>query len=98
MVFTAQSRKDLSDIGLTIARDSPERAIRFARGLRNKCRKIAEAPKAYRQRPELAAGLRSCAYWNYVVFFVVEPGQVRIVRVLHGAMDIEERLADEDAT
>ena len=89
LVYTPQARKDLSDIGLYIARDNPQRAMSFVRELREQCRKITEAPKAYRPRPELGEGLRSCAYGNYVVFFHEEPGLVRIVRVLHSAIDIE---------
>lgn len=88
LVYSPQSRKDLNDIGMYIAYDSPRQAIRFVRAVREQRRKITEAPRAYRPRPELGEGLRSCAYGNYVVFFYEEPGLVRIVRVLHGAMDI----------
>ena len=95
LVYTPQSKKDLNDIGLYIARDNPRRAMSFVRELREQCRKITEAPKAYRPRPELGKGLRSCAYGNYVVFFFEEPGLVRIVRVLHGAMDIEAQFAEK---
>lgn len=95
LVYTPQSKKDLNDIGLYIAQDNPRRAMSFVRELRGQCRKITEAPKAYRPRPELGKGLRSCAYGNYIVFFFEEPGLVRIIRVLHGAMDIEAQFAEK---
>ncbi|TSE25322.1 Toxin ParE1 [Tepidimonas thermarum] len=98
LVYTPQSRRDLNDIGLYIARDNPRRAMSFVRELRAQCRKITQAPQAYRPRPELGEGIRSCAYGNYVVFFVEEPGLVRIVRVLHGAMDIEVQFAEKYST
>lgn len=97
LVFLPQAEMDLEAIGDYIARDNPQRAMSFVRELREQCRKITEAPKAYRPRPELGKGLRSCAYGNYVVFFFEEPGLVRIVRVLHGAMDIEAQFAEKNS-
>ena len=97
LVYTPQSKKDLNDIGLYIAQDNPRRAMGFVRELREQCRKITQAPKAYRLRPELGKGLRSCAHGNYIVFFFEEPGLVRILRVLHGAMDIEAQFAEKNS-
>ena len=48
--------------------------------------------------PELA-DLRSravSAFDAYVVFYVVERGQVEVIRVLHGARDLERVLLDRD--
>ncbi len=97
LVYTPQSKKDLNTIGLYIAQDNPRRAMSFVSELRGQCRKITGAPEAYRPRPEVGRGLRSCAYGNYVVFLIHEPGLVRIVRVLHGAMDIEAQFAEENS-
>jgi len=94
--FLPQAESDLETIGDYIAQDNPRRAMTFVRELRRQCRKITEAPQAYRPRPELGKGLRSCAYGNYLVFFFEEPGLVRIVRVLHGAMDIEAQFAEKN--
>jgi len=96
LVYTPQSRSDLNDIGLYIAQDNPRRAISFVRELRAKCRKIAQTPKAYRPRPDLGKDIHSCAHGNYIVLFYEEPGLVRIVRVLHGAMDIEAQFAEKN--
>lgn len=80
LVYTPQSRSDLNNIGLYIAKDNPRRAISYVRELRAQCRKITQAPQAYRSRPDLGKGMRSCAYGNYVVLFYEEPDLVRIVR------------------
>lgn len=96
LIFLPQAETDLEAIGDYIARDNPGRALSFVRELRAQCRKIAKAPKAYRPRPELGPGLRSCPYGNYLVLFFEEPGLVRIVRVLHGAMDVEARFAEKN--
>lgn len=39
--------------------------------------------------------MRSCGHGNYIVFFYEELGLVRIIRVLHGAMDIEAQFAEK---
>jgi len=90
LVYTPQSKKDLSEIGLYIARNNPRRAASFVRELRAQCRKLTQAPQAYQPRPELGKGMRSCAHGNYLVVFYEEAGLVRIV---HGAMDIEAQFA-----
>ena len=59
LVYTPQSKKDLSDIGLYIARDNPRRAMSFVRELREQCRKITQAPKAYRYGQSSA---KACAH------------------------------------
>ena len=46
------------------------------------------APQAYRLRPELGKGVRSCAHGDYVIFFTATKQLVIIVRILHGAMNI----------
>jgi len=93
--FQPRAERDLEEIGDYIAKDSPRRAVNFLQELRSQCRKILVAPRAYRPRPELGEGIRCCAYGNYVVFFL-EDGQIlRIIRVLHGAMDIEAQFVEK---
>lgn len=95
LFFTPQSKSDLTAIGFYIAKDNPHRAISFVHELRAQCRKIAQSPHVYQPRPELGNGMRSCAHGNYVVFFYAESGFVRILRVLHGSMDIAAQFADK---
>ena len=88
LVITPLAASDIEEIGDYIAQDNPSRAVRFMAELRMQCRKIAAAPQAYRLRPELGDGIRSCAHGNYVIFFCASYDEVSIVRVLHGARDI----------
>ncbi len=53
---------DLEAVGDYIATDSPGNALRFIQDLHEQCKKIAKAPMAYVARPELGAGIRSCAH------------------------------------
>ncbi len=89
------AEQDLEAIGDFIAQDSPRRALTFIAELRKQCAIIAASPKACRMRPELGDKIRSSAYGNYVIFFQDEPEELCIVRVLHGAMDIESRFAEK---
>ncbi len=91
LILTPLAERDLESIGDYIAKDSPRRALSFVTELRVQCAKVAASPQAYCQRPELGEPVRSCAYGNYVIFFAEDGGLVRIIRVLHGAMDIQAR-------
>ena len=88
------AERDLETIGDYIAEVNPGRAASFIAELRAQCEKIAKAPQAYRARPELAEGLRSCPHGNYVIFFVATKSRLTIVRVLHGAMDLPAHFPD----
>jgi len=95
--FQPQAERDLEGIGDYIAQDNPSRAITFLQELRSQCRKILMAPQAYRPRPELGEGIRSCAYGNYVIFFTEDGRLLRIIRVLHCAMDIEAQFTEKNS-
>ncbi len=89
------AEQDMEAIGDFIAQDNPHRALTFIAELRSQCAKIAASPKACRLRPELGENIRSFAYGNYVVFFQDNQEEQCIVRVLHGAMDIESRFSEK---
>jgi toxin ParE1/3/4 len=90
--FTPLAEQDLESIAEFIAVDSPARALSFIRKLRKECNRITLSPLACRARPELSERsnktIRSLAYGNYVIFFMIDGDEVAIVRVLHGARDI----------
>lgn len=81
--FSARSEIDLQEIGDYIAQ-------------RKACNQIGLMPTAYRERPELGAGIRSSAVKRHVIFFVITGGGVLIVRVLHGARDVGPTDLDDD--
>jgi len=80
---------DLLEIASFIADDNPERARTFVAELLDKCSIIARRPKAGRLRPEIGEGVRSRAYRGYVILYRIEPERVRVLRIVHGARDIE---------
>jgi toxin ParE1/3/4 len=95
-IISPLAEQDIESIGDYIALDNPHRALTFIIELRNQCAKIATSPKAFRSRPELGTNIRSCAYGNYVIFFIDGEREVIVVRVLHGAMDIEGRFSERN--
>jgi toxin ParE1/3/4 len=90
--FAPLAVRDLESIGEYIAADNPRRAMTFVQEIRRHCRGISQNPLAYRARPELGGATRSCVHGNYVLFFDVTDGEVVILRVLHGARDLNSGL------
>lgn len=58
-------------------------------------RKLAAMPGIGRNRPELGEGIRSFPSGNYVIFYRTVEGGIEIMRVLHGARDIEKIFAQD---
>ena len=88
------ARDDLAEIWDTIADDSVERADTFIDRIDATLHTLAEQPMLGRSRQELAPGLRSFPIGRYVIFYEPLPDGIAVVRVLHGARDIEPQLGD----
>lgn len=93
--LSSSALHDLECIGDFIAQDSPHRAINFVKKLHDQCCKIAKTPLAFRLRTEIGASIRSSAYGNYVIFFCADENVLRILRILHGSMDIEAQFSEK---
>ncbi|MEO5338620.1 MAG: type II toxin-antitoxin system RelE/ParE family toxin [Magnetospirillum sp. WYHS-4] len=98
VVFRPHARQDLDDIAEFIALDNLDRAISFVDELGQACRHRADFPLSGRDRSDMAAGLRSFAHKNYVIYYFVLAGGngIEIAHVIHGARDHETIMRDED--
>jgi plasmid stabilization system protein ParE len=90
-LFLAEALQDLRDIRRYIIVES--RSIRVAQDftarLRQRCHDLADLPGTLgRARDDLAPGLRSLAWRDYVILFRYVAGGVQAVRLLHGARDL----------
>jgi toxin ParE1/3/4 len=94
-IFSPRARRDLNEILVYIGRNDPENALAFVDGLESICRRFVRFPALGRKRDELAEGLRGYPVDRYVIFYRVSDAGVEIVRVLHGAKDIERIFSDE---
>lgn len=92
LVFAPAARADLVAIALYIAEDNPDRAASFVTELEVKAHQAAERPASFPARDDVSAGLRAARHGRYLLFFREGPGEVRIVRVLHGARDLGRTL------
>ncbi len=88
LVILPAARADLIEIGDFIAADSPQRALSFVAEIEAGMRETAERPGSFPARDELHQGLRAARHGRYLIFFVEQGDEVRVVRVLHGARDL----------
>lgn len=87
--LSSQGQLDLDDIWLFIANDNPDAADRFYDLLLSKFLLLADQPLIGRCREDLHLNLRGFIVGNYIIFYRDTPEHIEIVRVLHGARDIE---------
>lgn len=80
---------DILEIWDYIADDNPAAADRWVDQLDRQFRMLATQPKMGRARNELAPGVRSFPFGRYVVFYVLLDVGIDVVRVLHGARDVD---------
>ncbi len=84
---THPARRDLDDIWLWIARDSPANAQRFVSEIADHFPMLAAFPRTGRLCPELKPGMRRFPVHKYVIYYRETKRGVEILRVLHGARD-----------
>ena len=87
--LTCQAQADLDEIWLFIAEDNIEAADRFHDLLLSKFLTLAEQPLMGRTLGQLRPNMRGFPVGSYVIFYRDTPEYIEIIRVLHGARDIE---------
>ena len=85
-----EAERDLVEIYLHISRDNPSAAEKLVRAINTKCERLARSPMMGRARPELRPDLRSFPYGAYLILYRATDGGVEIVRVVHGARNLED--------
>jgi toxin ParE1/3/4 len=80
---------DILEIWDYSADDNPAAADRWVDQLDEQFQMRATQPMMGRARDELAPGVRSFPFGRYVVFYVPLDHGIDVVRVLHGARDID---------
>jgi len=77
-------------IGEFIAADKSAEAVTFVDELIAARSRIAEHPRAFQRRDDLADGLRQAVHRRYLILFTVDESGVVIERVVHGARRLED--------
>ena len=89
-IVTEQAEFDLVEIANYIAVDNLHAAIFLTRRFYELFQMLADNPRAGRERPELSVGLRGIPEGRYRFFYRIWAGNIAIVRVIHGARDLDE--------
>lgn len=89
VVITPRAQAELRDIALWIAGDSPDRALSFFFELREACLDLGDLAYAYPViRKFRKFALRRRAFRGYLILYRIND-VVEVLRVLHGARDID---------
>jgi toxin ParE1/3/4 len=95
LVVSCPAESDLDELSEYLGRDDPALAERFLAAARATFADLAETPGLGRSREFRAARLRGLRSWrirsfeNRLVFYRVADETVEILRVLHGARDLD---------
>lgn len=96
-----RARFDIDETAFYIACDNAPAGARFLHAVENTLGFLLEMPKAGRRReianPDLR-GLRQYpirGFGNWLIFYRPIDGGIEVIRVLHGARDIDAILAEE---
>jgi len=87
--ISPRAAADLIEIWGYIADDSVANADAFIDKLYETLQVLGRQPGSGRRREELAPGMQSFPFGRYVIFYRALKDAIEIVRVLHGARDIE---------
>ena len=87
--ISPEAEDDLDEIWWYIAQDNPDSADKLLDEINETCRKLARFTNMGRNRGELYHGLKSFPVGMYLIFYMPISGGIKIVRVLHGKMDID---------
>jgi toxin ParE1/3/4 len=87
--ISPRASEDLTEIWSYIADDSLANADSFIDKLYETMQVLSRQPGSGRHREEIAPGIQSFPFGRYIIFYRAVTRGIEIVRVLHGARDIE---------
>ena len=91
--ITPSAACDLDDIGDRIAQRNPKRAATYVREIRDKALLLVDFPHSGAPRPAWGADVRVAIHGNYLIVYRVRGEVVQVLRVVHGARDLEALFA-----
>lgn len=81
--------QDIMQVWHYIAQDNLSAADRWLDGIEEAAQKLAENPGIGRSRAKYGKGLRSIPFGNYILFYVRHSEGIELIRVNHGARDLD---------
>ena len=89
--YTPLARNDLQEIKAYIAQDNPKAALQYMRILKQKCDMLAQTPTIGVCREEYC-NLYKFPVDKYLIFYRIAESGIEVIRILHGARDIQSIL------
>jgi toxin ParE1/3/4 len=71
------------------------RAVTFIQELRQRCENLSQFPEGQPRFPELGPDAHYCVHGRYLILYRVLTDQVSIERILHGARNIINLIAED---
>jgi toxin ParE1/3/4 len=91
-----KAAEDIAAVWDFIADDNPDAADHWVDQLDTQLRLLATQPLMGRARDELAPGFRSFPFGRYLVFYLLIGDGIDVVRVLHGARDVDTVFGEDN--
>jgi toxin ParE1/3/4 len=91
--LSKEAEQDLEDLWVYLAERDDIAADRQVAKLLDRFPMLAQFPSMGISRDDLLAGLRSFPVKPYVVFYVLIPGGVEILRIIYQARDFEDQFS-----
>ncbi|HWA99827.1 MAG TPA: type II toxin-antitoxin system RelE/ParE family toxin [Pirellulales bacterium] len=89
LVWDRKAREDIKSIWRWIAQSNLSAADRVYDDIWQTARLIATQPEMGEPRPELMVNLRSFSVGSYVLYYRPRRDGIEVVRILHGARDVD---------
>lgn len=94
--FSPTARRDLHQILDYIARDNPRSAVAIVEKIEEKCWLLADSPDMGVLREDLASALRVWPVGRYLIVYRQVSHGIDVIRVVHGARDLERLFEDSN--
>ncbi len=94
LLISDRAVKDLEDIWIYTAQFSEANADRLLDNLYDRFRSLTAMPELGRIRNDLLPNLRSIVEDKHTIFYLNQPEQIEIVRVLHNRRDFKRQLRE----
>lgn len=92
VIFADSALRDIEDIWCFLSLASDHAAERVVESVVSRCERIADAPRQGRARDDLFPVVRAVAHMRFVILYTVRDGKVHVMRVVHGARDLDALL------
>jgi toxin ParE1/3/4 len=98
--YTSKSRADIDEIAEYIASDNLDAAIESCLAVEDAVEKLAEMPGMGQRREFKNPAIGSIRSWpvkgfgKYLIFYRPSPEGIEVLRIVHGARDIDMLLQD----